>query len=83
MYEFYYNFLKKRYRNVKLLYMDTDSFIIEITDENFDQIMFENKEFFDLSNYSKDCKYYCGDNKKVPGKMKDQYGGTTITEFAA
>ena len=83
MHEFYHNFLKKRYRNVKLLYMDTDSFIIEITDENFDQIMFENKEFFDLSNYSKDCKYYCGDNKKVPGKMKDQYGGTTIIEFAA
>ena len=83
MHEFYHNFLKKRYRNVKLLYMDTDSFIIEITDENFDQIMFENKEFFDLSSYSKDCKYYCGDNKKVPGKMKDEYGVTTIIEFAA
>ena len=82
-YEFYYNFLKKRYKNVKLLYLDTGSFIIEITDENCDEIMFENNEFFDLSNYSKDCKCYCGDNKKVPGKMKDQYGGTTITEFAA
>ena len=82
-YEFYYNFLKKRYKNVKLLYLDTGSFIIEITDENCDEIMFENNEFFDLSNYSKDCKYYCGDNKKVPGKMKDQYGGTTIIEFAA
>ena len=28
--------------------MDTDSFIIEITDEKFDEIMFENKELFDL-----------------------------------
>ena len=30
--------------------MDTDSFIIEITDEKFDEIMFENKQFFDLCN---------------------------------
>ena len=46
MYEFYYNFLKKKkYKNVKLLYMDTDSFILEITDENLDETMFENKEF--------------------------------------
>ena len=30
--------------------------------------MFENNEFFDLSNYSKDCKYYCGDNKKSTRK---------------
>ena len=44
MYEFYYNFLKKKCKNVKLLYMDTDSFILEITDENLDKIMFENKE---------------------------------------
>ena len=25
--------------------MDTDSFILEITDENLDDIMFENKQF--------------------------------------
>ena len=31
-YEFYYNFLKKRYKNVNILYLDTDSFINEITD---------------------------------------------------
>ena len=43
MYKFYYDFLKKRCKNVKLLYTNTDSFIIEITDENFDEIMFESK----------------------------------------
>ena len=61
--------------------MDTDSFIIEITDENFDEIMYEYKEYFDLSNLPKDCIYHCGDNKKVPGKMKDEYGGIPIIEF--
>ena len=83
MFEFYYDFLKKTCKNVKLLYMYTDSFIIEITDESFDEIMLENKEFFDLSIFSKDCKYYCDDNKKVPGKMKVEYGGTVVLEFAA
>ena len=39
------------------------------------------KEFFDLSNQPKDSKYYCNDNKKVPGKMKDEYGGIHIYEF--
>ena len=83
MYEFYYNFLKKKCKNVKLSYMDTDSFILEITNENFDEIMFENKEFFDLNNYSKDCKYYCGDNKKVPGKQCeiDKLGALVTCDF--
>ena len=33
--------------------------------------MVENKELFGLSNFLEDSKYYCNDNKKVPGKMKD------------
>ena len=82
MCEFYYGFLIRQCENVKLLYMDTDSFIIEVIAENFDDIMLENKEYFDLSNFSKDSKYYCVDNKKVPGKMKDEYGGTPILEYA-
>ena len=82
MYEFYYDFLQRKCKNVKLLHMDTDSFIIVIIDENFDDIMLQNKEQFDLSNFSKDSKYYCVDNKKVPGKMKDEYGRTPILEYA-
>ena len=63
--------------------MDTDSFIIELIEENFDDIMLENKEFFDLSNFSKNSKYRTNDNKKVPGKMKYEYGGIVIYKFAA
>ena len=54
MYEFDYNFLKPKSENVNLLYMDIDSFITEVIGEKFDDIMFENKEYFDLSNFSKD-----------------------------
>ena len=42
--------------------------------------MHKHKEVFDLSNQSKDSKYYCNDNKQVPGKMEDEYGGTPIYE---
>ena len=35
--------LKQKCENVKLLYMDTESFIIEVIGENFDDIMLENK----------------------------------------
>ena len=83
MYKFYYDFLKQKCEDVKLLYIDTDSFIIEVIGENFDDIMLENNIFFDLSNFYKKSKNYCGENKKVPRKMKNQYGGKVILEFEA
>ena len=45
------------------------------------QKMYKFKEVFDLSNYSKSSKYFCSDNKKVVGKIKDEYGGLLILEF--
>ena len=62
--------------------MDTNSFIIKVIGENFDDIMLENKEHFDLSNFSKDNKYYCIENKKVPDKMKVEYSGKNIIDVA-
>ena len=64
-----------------LLYIDTDSFIYEITGEYFYEIMYKHKELFDLSNQPKDSKYFCNDNKKVPGKMKEEYAGIPIYEY--
>ena len=43
--------------------------------------MHEFKELFDLRNFPKNSKYFCNDNKKVPGKIKDEYGGTAIYEY--
>ena len=62
------------------MYSYTDSFIYEIG-EGFYEIMYKHQEVFDLSNQPKDSKYYCNDHKKVPEKMKDEYGGTPIYEF--
>ena len=39
------------------------------------------KELFDLSNFPASSKYCCSDNKKVVGKMKDEYGGKSILKF--
>ena len=40
--------------------------------------MYKYKELFDLSNSAVSSKYYCSDNKKVLGKMKDEYGRKSI-----
>ena len=81
MHEFYYDFVMEKCENFNLLYMDTHSFIIEVIGENFDGIMLENKEYFNLSNFPKNRKYHTDENKKVPGEMKDECGGTPISEF--
>ena len=81
MHEFHYDFMKSEVDIFTLLYTDTDSFISEIIGEDFYGIMYKHKEFFDLSNQPKDSKCFCNDNKKVPGKLTDEYWGTAIYEF--
>ena len=71
MYKFWYNFLKKVCKEIKLIYVDTDSFIFEVTNQNFNEIMLGDNEYFDFSVSHKESKYYDPTNKKVPGKMKD------------
>ena len=53
MYEFYYDYMKPKYaNNVKLCYMDTDSFIINIkTNDFYEDISNDVENRFDTSNY--------------------------------
>ena len=67
--------------NTKLLFTDTDNLFYEIHRKKYIQKIYKYKELFDLSNHPKNSKYYCCDNKKVVGKMKDQYGGALIKTF--
>ena len=74
MYNFHYNFMIRKF-NTRLLFTDTDSLCYELHEKNPYKKMYKYKELFDLSNFPVSSKYYCSDNKKVLGKMKDEYGG--------
>ena len=82
MFKFNYNFMKSSVDIFNLILTDTDSFIYE-SSENFYEILYQHKEIFDLSDYPKRSRYFCNDNKKVLGKMKDEYGGKIIYEITA
>ena len=83
MYEFWYDYLKPKYNdNVKLCYMDTDSFIMNIKMSDFyKDIANDVEKRFDTSNYEVNRPLPTGKNKKVIGLMKDELGGKIITEF--
>ena len=91
MYHFYYDYLKPKYKeNVKLMYMDTDSFVLEIeTCDFFEDIKNDLEKWFDTSGYDKNMvlpdEYakIASINKKVFGKMKDELGKGYMTEFVA
>ena len=83
MYEFWYDCMKPKYdNNVKLCYMDTNSFIINIkTNDFYKDIANDVENRFDTSNYEVNIPLPMGRNKKVIGLMKDELGGKIITEF--
>ena len=85
MYEFWYDYIKLKYiDNVKLCYMDTDSFIMHIKTEDFYKDIADDVEKrSDTSNYKADRPLPSGKNKKVIGLMKDESGGKIIKEFIA
>ena len=80
MYDFHCNFVKINF-DVELLFTDTDSLSYEIKSKDIHEEFFKWKELFDFSNFSKDSESFNETNKKVIGKMKDEFGGVIITEF--
>ena len=80
MYDFQYNVIKKNF-DAELLFTDTASLAYEIKSENVYEEFYKGKDLFDFSNHSKDSKFYDDTNKKVIGKMRDEYGGAIIDGF--
>ena len=80
MYDFHYNFIKKRF-DAELLFTDTGSLTYEIKLENVYEEFSKTKNLFDLSNYPKDSKFFDETNKNVIRKMKDEFGGVVVDEF--
>ena len=78
--DFHYNLIKNNF-NAELLFTDRDSLTYEKKSKNVYEEFFKWKDLFDFSNYSQDSKLFNETNKKVIGKMKDEFGGVIITEF--
>ena len=83
MYDFHYNYIKRKYGGkAKLLF--TNSFMYEIQTEDFyKDISADVKYRFDTSDYPPDhpSGIPSGFNKKVLGMFKDEVGGKVIDEF--
>ena len=80
MYKFHYDYVCNKY-DAKLLFADTDSLVYEINGEDVYEQCFKDRRLFDFSGYPIDSKYYDITNKKVLGKMKDEFNGVKIIEF--
>ena len=83
MYEFWYDYMKPKYNDkVKLCFMDTNSFIMNIkTNDFYEDIASDVENRFDTSNYEVNRPLPMRKNKKIIGLMKDELGGKIITEF--
>ena len=83
MYNFHYNVMKAIFGDrVHLLYMDTDSFIYEISSADvYEELRPHARDYFDFSNYPENHMLKNSCNKKVPGKFKDESASKCITEF--
>ena len=74
------NFMTRKL-NTRLLFTDRESLCYQLHEKNPYKKMYKYKKLFDLSNFPVSSKYCCSDNKKVVGKIKDEYGGKSILKF--
>ena len=82
MYDFHYNFIKKKYGDkARLLFTDTDSSCYHILTDDVYEDLYNHKDMFDNSDYSKSSKFYFDENKKVIGKFKDEAAGNPTADF--
>ena len=81
IYEFWYDYVKPKYGdNLKLCYVDTDSFIMDIKTEDFyKDVADEVEKRCDTSNCDVNRPLSTGRNKEVIGLMEDKLGREIIT----
>ena len=83
MYEYWYYDMKLKYDdNIKLCYMDTESFIMHVKTEDFyENTANDAEKNYDASNYTCERALPISKNKKVIGLMKDEIGGKIMEKF--
>ena len=86
MYETYYDKLQPYFgqQNIKLHYIDCDSFVLSIETENIINDSKNLEDLFDFSNLDKNHELFSNKNKKVVGKFKiETPENISIDEFVA
>ena len=68
---------------IKLIYTDTDSFVIEVETDDIYKDMLQDNHLYDFSDFPKNHSNYSLNNKNVYGIFKDDLNGKIITEFTA
>ena len=63
------------------MFTDTDSLVFEIKTKDVYEDFYLDKNLFDFSDYLLDSKFFDPVNKKVIGKMKNEFQGKIIGEF--
>ena len=80
MYEFHYKYIKSKFDS-KLLFTDTESLVYEIKTKDVYEDFYQDKNLFDFNDYPLHSNFFDSGNKKVIGKMKDEFKGRKISEF--
>ena len=90
MFSFQYEYVKKKWEKVEVLYSDTDSLVLNIeTDDFFKDISGDVVEWFNTNDFPEDHPAVLEglpivkENKKKIGLMKDECGGKILTEWVA
>ena len=82
MYSFHCDILKPKYDDkIKLVYTDTDSYVIKVDTEDLYEDLKEINDYMDFSDYPVEHPNYDKTNKKVLGKFKDEMNGKIISKF--
>ena len=86
MYKLYYEQLRPKFNSLRVLYTDTDSFVLELCKkgQDIDKNTFELiSEYMDFSNYPEDHVLYDRTKKNQLGLIKDELASRTMTRFVA
>lgn len=79
MYNFYYNYIKRKFGDwVKFCFIDIDFFLYDIKFVDVYEEIVIDKDLFDFFNYLNMYKLFDMKNKKILGKFKDECGGNVI-----
>ena len=74
MFNFHYEYVKKKWKNVSVLYTDTDSLVLEIeTEDFFADIAADVKEWFDTNDFSPEPSSCVEWNADCAGKQEKDW----------